>query len=92
MGGFGWTELCPKCDRARLHGWREAANLQHSSQCRARLEKAVENTEKGRERQELAKKRLDRYTAKIGEDQIARDKQDKPDAAAEGEMRVPPQS
>ena len=63
--------------------------MQHSSQCRARLEKALEGTEKGRERLELAKERLDRYAAKIGEDLIARDEEDKPDAAAEGEMRVP---
>ena len=84
MGGFGWTELCPKCDRARLHGWRDAANMQHSSQCRARMEQALGSTEKGRERLELAKERLDRYAAKIGEDLIARDAEDKSNAAAEG--------
>ena len=84
MGGHGWTEQCPKCDKARLHGWREAVNQQHSNQCRERIEKCLEATEKGRTRLELAKERLDRYTAKIGEDAIARDIENKPDAAAEG--------
>ena len=60
MGGFGWTEHCPKCSKARLYGWKESTNIQHSEQCRKRLESELGQTEKGRERIELIKRRHDK--------------------------------
>ena len=65
MEGHGWTEHCPKCSRARTHGWREAANTQHSAACRARIEAALAQIELGRARIERTKERLDRYTADL---------------------------
>ena len=38
LGGHGWTEHCPKCDRARLYGWRDALRMQHSEACGIRIE------------------------------------------------------
>ena len=63
VGGHGWTEHCPKCDRARLYGWRSAIQMQHSDACRARIEFALEQTQRGRERLEHAKLRFDRRRA-----------------------------
>lgn len=36
--GHGWTEHCPKCARARLYGWKDSVNLQHSEACRTRID------------------------------------------------------
>jgi len=66
-GGFGWTEHCPKCDKARSYGWKESINMQHSGQCRARIEAELAQTERGKARLEHVKERLDRAAAKIGE-------------------------
>ena len=38
MGGFGWTEHCTKCTKARLYGWRQASSAMHSDACRRRIE------------------------------------------------------
>ena len=65
-GGFGWTEHCPKCTKARTYGWKESLNMQHSQQCRARIEAELAQTEKGRTRLEHVKERLDRSAAKVG--------------------------
>ena len=43
-GGHGWTEHCPKCDRARMYGWRSAIQVQHSDACRARTRLALGQT------------------------------------------------
>ena len=61
-GGHGWTEHCPKCNHARLHGWRSASTAQHSAACRARIEKELVNTARGRERLERTRVRFDRQT------------------------------
>ena len=45
MGGFGWTEHCPKCTKARSYGWKEAQNTAHSDHCRQRIEKELCQTE-----------------------------------------------
>ena len=66
MGGHGWTEHCPKCDRARLHGWRTAANQQHSAGCRRRLEGILAQSDRGRQRLAHTKDRLDRWAADVG--------------------------
>ena len=50
MGGHGWTEHCPKCNRARLYGWKENVNLQHNDACRARIEAELATTAKGQAR------------------------------------------
>ena len=55
MGGHGWTEHCPKCDRARVDGWQKAIQMQHSDACRTRIELALQQTERGKERLEHAK-------------------------------------
>ena len=91
MGGYGWTEHCQKCTKARLYGWKESINTQHSAQCRSRIEAELATTEKGRERLELVKDRLDRYAAKVGEDVFGRDALAADGVPAEGEMSVPPQ-
>ena len=89
MGGHGWTENCTKCDRARLHGWREALNMQHSSACRDRIEAELGGTELGRARLERTKERIDRYTADLHEE-----RQDAVEPAQpvrfEGEIDIPP--
>ena len=59
-GGHGWTEHCPKCDRARPYGWRNSIQMQHSEACRARIELALGQTHRGRERLEHTKLRFDR--------------------------------
>ena len=51
-GGFGWTEHCPKCDKARTYGWKESINMQHSAQRRARVEAELTQTERGKARLE----------------------------------------
>ena len=66
-GGFGWTEHCPKCDKARTYGWKESVNIEHPQQCRSRIEAELAQTEKGRARPEHVKERLDRSATKIGE-------------------------
>ncbi len=86
MGGFGWTEHCPKCSKARLYGWKEAYNQQHSAGCRRRIEEALAQTERGRARLAHTKERLDRWTAERGPSGGALD------AASEGEMAVPTNS
>ena len=58
-------EQCPKCDRARLYGWRSAMQMQHCDACRARIELALEQTQRGRERLEHAKLRFDRRRAAL---------------------------
>ena len=63
MGGHGWTEHCPKCDRARFYGWQKAIQMQHSDACRTRIELALQQTERGNERLEHAKLRVDRRRA-----------------------------
>ncbi len=83
MGGFGWTEHCPKCTRARLHGWREASNQQHSAGCRQRLEELLAQTERGQARLAHTKERFDRWTAE------QRPNGGLLDAASEGEMIAP---
>ncbi len=67
MGGHGWTEHCPKRDKARTYGWKESLNMQHSAQCRARIEAALAQTEREKARLEHAKGGLDRSAAKDGE-------------------------
>ena len=62
-GGHGWTEHCPKCDRARSYGWRSAIQMQHSEACRTRIELALGQTHRGRERLEHTKLRFDRRRA-----------------------------
>ena len=63
MGGHGWTEHCPKCDRARLHGWRSSKHSQHSAACRSRLEEALSQTKRGQERLEHTQQRFARRRA-----------------------------
>ena len=63
MGGHGWTEHCPKCDRARFYGWQKAIQMQHSDACRTRIELALQQTERGKERLEHAKLRVNRRRA-----------------------------
>ncbi len=86
MGGFGWTEHCPKCTKARLDGWKTASNQQHSLGCRRRIEESLAQTDRGRERLAHSKERLDRWTADGGPGG------DAPEAASEGEMAVPTNS
>ncbi len=86
MGGFGWTEHCPKCTKARLYGWRVSANQQHSAGCRRRIEDLLAQTERGRERLAHTKERMDRWTAELGPDEGA------PEVASKGEMVVPTNS
>ncbi len=83
MGGFGWTEHCPKCSKARLYGWRESYNQQHSAGCRTRIEELLAQTDRGRARLAHTKERLDRWTAERGPGG------DPPEAASKGEMVVP---
>ncbi len=77
MGGFGWTEHCPKCTRARLYGWRASSNQQHSAGCRTRVEELLAQTDRGRARLAHTKERLDRWTAEREPDG------DPPEAASE---------
>ena len=87
MGGFGWTEHCPKCSRARLYGWRDSVNLQHSEACRQRIEGELAATAKGQARLELSKTRVERRkAAAVAEDPlVVHDKEEeKAAAAAEG--------
>ena len=70
LGGYGWTEHCPKCSRARTHGWRESGNTQHSLACRVRVEAELEKTELGKMRLDRIKDRLDRYAADQGPEQV----------------------
>ena len=67
MGGFGWTEHFPNCSKARMCGWKEAFNVQHSEQCRGRIEGELSQTEKSTERMEMIKLRHERYAAQMGE-------------------------
>ena len=70
MGGYGWTEHCPKCSRARMYGWKDSANLQHNEACRVRIEGELAATDKGKARLDLSKQRMDRRKgAAIAEDQ-----------------------
>ncbi len=63
LGGCGWTEHCSKCVRAKDYGWRESSNMQHSIECRKRLEAELEQTARGRERLAHAREREDRWLA-----------------------------
>ena len=85
MQGYGWSENCPKCDKARAWGWRASANQQHSEACRRRLESELAKTAKGRARLENAKERLDTWAAKRGEDIIGQRQSEQP----EGEIEIP---
>ena len=85
MQGYGWSENCPKCDKARAYGWRASANQQHSESCRLRIEAELAKTAKGRARLENAKERLDHWAAKRGEEIIGQQEPVQP----EGEMDVP---
>ena len=89
MGGFGWTEHCPKCSKARMYGWKEAKNTAHSDHCRRRIEEELSKTESGRARMELIKTRHDRYAAKMGE-QVMQEEQIDQHLQPEGELRLPP--
>ena len=64
-GGHGWTEHCPKCDHARMYGWRSAIQMQHSDACRARTGLALGQTHRGRARLEHMKLRFDRRQAAL---------------------------
>ena len=79
LGGYGWSENSPKCDKARLYGWRSSANQQHSAACRARVEAELGRTEKGRQRLEHAKERLDRWTSEAGETIVESKRDARPD-------------
>ena len=79
LGGHGWSDNCPKSDKARLYGWRSSVNQQHSAACRARLEHELSRTEKGRQRLEHAKERLDRWTSEAGETIIEPTRDARPD-------------
>ena len=70
LGGYGWSESCPKCDKARQYGWRSSANQQHSAACRARIEAELSRTARGQQRLQNAKERLDRWTSEAGEAMI----------------------
>ena len=83
MGGFGWTEHCPKCSKARRYGWQMASNQQHSRGCRTRLEGLLAQTERGRRRLAHTKEKLDRWTAEQGPDGATLD------AGSKEEMIVP---
>ena len=65
LAGHGWTEHCPKCDHARLYGWRSAIQMQNSAACRARIELSLGQTHRGRERLEHTKLRFDRRQAAL---------------------------
>ncbi len=80
MGGFGWTEHCPKCTKARDHGWKEAANSQHTAACRTRIEAELAETEQGRVRLAHPQQRSDRWL----ESSVAAGVED---ASAEGEIQ-----
>ena len=86
LGGFGWTEHCPKCDHARTHGWRSSGNKQHTQTCRSRIEAALAQTDAGRRRLEHNKERLDRYTA---DHHDPGDVVPPRDVRPEGELEVP---
>ena len=81
MGGFGWTEHCPKCSRARMYGWRESGNTQHSLACRVRIEEELAKIELGKMRLERIKDRLDRHAADQGPEQVV---PEHADAGADG--------
>ena len=83
MGGFGWTEHCPKCSKARMYGWRDSSNQLHSPGCRRRIEDLLAQTDRGRERLAHTKERLDRWTAERGPGGGASE------VASKGEMVVP---
>jgi hypothetical protein len=89
MGGFGWTEHCSKCTKARAYGWKASINMQHSAPCRVRIEAELAQTEKGKMRIEHVKERLDRCAARIGEPEVVPGPADAADARPEGEMAVP---
>jgi len=68
MGGFGWTEHCPKCTKAQRYGWKKSANQQHTQACRIRMENLLAQTARGRERLGHTKERLDQWSADQGPD------------------------
>ena len=63
--------------------------MQHSAQCRARIEAELAQTERGKARLEHVKGRLDRSAAEIGEAVVALAAAGAADARPEGEMVVP---
>ena len=83
LGGHGWTEHCPKCDRARMYGWKDSVNLQHNEACRQGLETELAATEKGKARIALSKTRLERRQGAA----VAADGKEEEKAAA-----VPPEN
>ena len=60
MGGLGWTEHCPKCTRARTHGWHKADKFKHNEACRRRVQAELAQTVRGRARLELTSQRRER--------------------------------
>ena len=95
LGGHGWTEHCPKCARARLYGWKDAVNLQHSEACRRRVGDELSKDEKGKARIALSKTRVERrHGAAVAEDPQADHGKEEENAAAMPpenfpELRVP---
>ena len=83
MGGHGWTEHCPKCMKAKDHGWKDAANSQHSEACRARMEAELSKTERGRARIASTQQRSDRWLESSVAACVT-------DASAEGEIQAHP--
>ena len=46
---FGFTEVgCPRCDYMRTHGTGRGCAVAHSKHCRARIKRAMRETESGR--------------------------------------------
>ena len=83
MGGFGWTEHCPKCSKAQRYGWKHAANQQHSKACRIRMEGHLAQTARGRERLAHTKEKLDQWSAEQGPVEAALDAGSKGEDEAE---------
>ncbi len=59
-GGHGFTEGCPKCDHAVMHGWGKTSQ-HHSPACVARLAAELQKTVDGRRRLACAEERAARH-------------------------------
>ena len=76
---FGFTGFCPACANAR-EGRKQAVN--HSEQCRSRVEKILSTTTEGHERLERARDRF-AQAAKEREDGEPQRKRHRPEAEGE---------
>ena len=55
------AEQCPKCTRARIHGWHKADKFKHNEACRKCVEAELAQTARGRARLDLTAQRRERW-------------------------------